>query len=282
MNEVQPRVTSMPISASPDTSSTPPPRGERFIHTTAPLIVLASAIAVWLLLGIWAVRSAPFNSGTDESIRYVAFAAAKHRWATEADFHRYGIDGYFYPPLYFLAFAPFWGDEPSFVDRFPQGVAQDPRYDDYSGRRVVSDRFLAGIPPALDHLYRQTKLLSLGSGLCVLLTLAATLRMLFPGPLRWWAVILGTAPVLFLPQFLYYHTLCDNDSLLNAFAALSILSFAAALLSLEMGRERRFLLFSSMAAACIGLAVLTKMSALVLFPLLIGVVAARYHTDRAL
>ena len=44
------------------------------------------------------MANAPFASGTDESIRYVAFAAAKNRWATEEDFHRYGIEHFYYSP----------------------------------------------------------------------------------------------------------------------------------------------------------------------------------------
>ena len=53
-------------------------------------------------------------------------------------------------------------------------------------------------------------------------------------------MLLGTAPVILLPQFLYYQTLVNNDCLLNALAALAILAFTSAVLAAERGNERRF------------------------------------------
>jgi len=247
-----------------------------------PKAILALLIALWVGCGFWIVHNAPFASGTDESIKYVAFAAAKNRWATADDYRRHGIEHFYYPPLYFLAFAPLWGDEPSFVEGYPKGDAADPNYDSYAGRRTVSASYLARVPPPLVRLYRQAKLFSLGLGLTCLLALVATLRLLFPGPSGWWVTLLGTAPLVLLPQFLYYQTLVNNDALLNALSALAALAFTAAVLALERGDERRFRALSLAVGACIGLAFLTKMSAPVLLPLALGLAWARLEADRNL
>lgn len=249
---------------------------------SAPLAILCVLLTLWLGLGLWAVMEAPFSSGTDESISYVAFTAAKNRWATEEDFHRFGIDFFYYPPLYFLAFAPFWGDDPAFVENYPQGESHDPNYEKAIGRRVIATDYLARVPPALERLYRTAKLVSLGLGLITLLALITTLRLLFSGPAGWWATLLGTAPVVLLPQFLYYHSLVNNDTLLNALGALACLAFVAAVRELERGDERRFFRLSFAVAVCVGLAFLTKMSAPVLLPLLPGLAWARFHADRGL
>lgn len=237
-------------------------------------------LALWVALGTWVVMKAPFGSGTDESISYVAFAAAKNRWATQADFVRYGIDHFYYPPLYYLAFAPFWGDDPAFTDNYPRGESLDPNYISGAGRRVNTGSFSSRVPPSLEQLYRAAKLFSLALGLVVLLALVATLRLLFPGPAGWWIALLGTTPLVLLPQFIYYHSLVNNDTLLNALAALSCLAFVAAVLALERGKDRRFFRLSLATAACIGLAFLTKMSAPVLLPLLPGLAWARFRADR--
>jgi hypothetical protein len=229
---------------------------------------------LWAALGLWVVRHAPFASGTDESISYVAFAAAKNRWATEEDFHSYGIDGFYYPPLYFLCFAPFYGDDPAFVEEYPRGEFHDPNYLTLAGRTVVSADYLARVPPSLDRLYRHAKLFSLSLGLVILLCLAATLRLLLAGPSRWWMVLLGTTPLLFLPQFLYYQTLCNNDTLVNALSALAVFSFVGAICSLEDGRRRRFVILSLTTALFSGLALLTKMSGFVPLALLPFLAAA--------
>lgn len=247
-----------------------------------PLALLGALLAAWLGIGAWIVVSAPFASGTDESIRYAAFAAAENRWATEEDFRRHGIDHFYYPPLYFLLFAPFWGDEPSFVREYPQGEGLDKNYMSHAGRRMRSAEYLASIPPPLVRLYRSGKALSLGLGLAVLLALAATLRLLFPGPEGWWVVLLGTAPVVLLPQFLYYQTLVNNDALLNALAALATLAFTAAVLAAERGEQRRFLALGATVGACLGLAFLTKMSAPVLLPLALGILWVRLAADAGL
>ena len=228
-----------------------------------PKAIFCGLLTIWLCLGVWIVANAPFASGTDESIRYVAFAAAKNRWATEEDFHRYGIKHFYYPPLYHLLFAPIWGEDPSFVDAYPQ-EQPDRNYMNRAGRRTVSEDFLSRVPQPLNRLYRAAKLLSLFFGSIVILALAATLRLLFPGPSGWWAVLLGTAPVILLPQFLYYQTLVNNDCLLNALAALATLAFTAAVLAAERGNERRFFALSIAVGVCVGLAILTKMSAPVL------------------
>ncbi|MHB8834593.1 MAG: hypothetical protein ACYC9Y_02655 [Candidatus Methylomirabilia bacterium] len=245
-----------------------------------PRTILGVLLALWVAFGIWAVMHAPFGSGTDESISYVAFAAAKNRWATQEDFLRYDIDYYYYPPLYYLVFAPFWGDDPAFVDDYPREGNQDPNYMNRVGRRVTASGFSSRVPPSLERLYRTAKLFSLALGLVVLLALVATLRLLFPGPAGWWIALLGTAPLVLLPQFLYYHSLVNNDTLLNALGALACLAFVAAVLSLERGDNRLFSQLSTAAAVCIGLAFLTKMSAPVLLPLLPGLAWARFRADR--
>lgn len=253
-------------------------------HDSLPKAILAVLLAVWFGLGLWFALKAPFGSGTDESIKYVAFAAARNRWATEEDFHRYGIEHFYYPPLYFLVFAPFWGDEPSFVEGYPDVDVSDvdPNYQNLAGRRTVTTSYLSRVPPPVERLYRQARLFSLGLGLLCLIALAATLRLLFSGPSGWWVVLLGTAPLIFLPQFLYYQTLVNNDSLVNALGALAALAFTAAVLSLERGSERRFVVLSLAVAACIGLAFLTKMSAPVLLPLALGLAWARFGADGGL
>ena len=75
-----------------------------------PYVLLGLLLAAWIGLGLWICFSAPYASGTDESIRYVAFAAAKNRWASAEDARAYRIEHAYYPPLYFLLFAPFYGD----------------------------------------------------------------------------------------------------------------------------------------------------------------------------
>ena len=248
----------------------------------APKAILVSLLALWIGCGLWIVHNAPFASGTDESISYVAFAAAKNRWATEDDYRRHGLQHFYYPPLYFLVFAPFWGDEPSFVEGYPKGEAADPNYDSHAGRRTVSASYVSQVPPELERLYRQAKLFSLGLGLICLLALVATLRLLFPGPSGWWAVLLGAGPLMLLPQFLYYQTLVNNDTLLNALSALASLAFTGAVLALDRGNERRFLALSLGVGTCIGLAFLTKMAAPVLLPLALGLVYCRFERDRGL
>ncbi len=248
----------------------------------APKAILVGLLLLWLVLGIWIALRMPFGSGTDESIGYVAFAAAKNRWAGEEDFKRHGIDGFYYPPLYFLMFAPFWGDEPSFVDRQSRPDLTDPNYLPLAGRRTVAPDSASRVPPPLDRLYRQAKLVSVALGLVILLSLVTTLRLLFPGPSGWWVIVLGTTPLVFLPQFLYYQTLVNNDSLVNALSAVAAACFTAAALALERGRERRFVALSLAVAASIGLAFLTKMSAPVLLPFLAGLLWLRFRQDAGL
>lgn len=243
----------------------------RFVGSAAvPGVLLGVLLLLWICLGAWICVSAPFASGTDESIRYVAFAAAKNRWATEADFRRYGIDHYYYPPLYFLVFAPFSGDEPSFTDAFDWKGLGDPNYIENGGLSIVSRDARTPIPPELDRLYRTAKFFSLGCGAVILACLVAALALSSPGPARWWLVLGGTAPCLLLPQFLYYQTLCNNDALTNALAALAFLAFIGAGGATAAGRQRRLVALSVVAAACIGLGMLSKQSAGCLIPLLFG------------
>ncbi len=247
------------------------------LHPAAAVIALL--LVLWISLATWAALESPFLSGTDESIRYVAFAAAKNRWATEADFKQYGIDHFYYPPLYFLVFAPLHGDNPAFTDGYPRGTWTDPFYL-RGGRSMVGRDWLARVPRSLLLLYRQAKIFSVLCGLAALSAIVATLRLLFRGPAGWWSVLAGAAPVILLPQFLYYQTLCNNDALVNALGALAILGFTAGMRALEGGRIRRFCAWSVGMAACIGLGILTKMSALSLILLPLAAAAALFLHDR--
>ncbi len=247
------------------------------LHPAAAVIALL--LVLWVSLATWAALEAPFLSGTDESIRYVAFAAAKNRWATEADFKQYGIDHFYYPPLYFLVLAPLHGDNPAFTDGYPRGTWTDPFYL-RGGRSMVGRDWLARVPRSLLLLYRQAKIFSVLCGLAALSAIVATLRLLFRGPAGWWSVLAGAAPVILLPQFLYYQTLCNNDALVNALGALAILGFTAGMRALEGGRTRRFCAWSAGMAACLGLGILTKMSALSLILLPLAAAAAFFLHDR--
>ncbi len=241
-----------------------------------PKMAVALLLAVWLALGTWIALSAPFRSGTDESISYVAFVAAKNRWATEEDFRRYGLDYFYYPPLYFMVFAPFFGDDPSFVENFPRDGFPDSNYSERGGNHLVSSRYLAGVSPSLWRLYRTAKLFSLALGLGALVCLVGTLRLVFGGGGGWWLVLAGTAPVALLPQFLYYQTLVNNDALVNALGGAAILSFTLAVREAARGRAASFRLFGLVTAAGVGMAVLTKMSGFVLAPLLAGLAWGEY------
>ena len=226
----------------------------------------------WLALGAHIISVAPFRSGTDESINYVAFAAAKNRWATEADFHKHQIDYFYYPPLYFLSFAPFWGDVPSFVEDFPHRY-RDPDFMQRGGRVAVTQRYLASVPRELDWLYRSAKFYSLICGMGVLGALIGTVRRLarsggMSASETQWTTLIAVTPLVFLPQFLYYHTLCDNDALCNVLSAGTIYCFVAALTSLGAGRPRAHVAWSGGAAVCAGLALLTKLTGLVPLALL--------------
>jgi hypothetical protein len=236
-----------------------------------PGLVLAALLAGWLACGLWIVGAAPYASGTDESIRYVAFAAARNRWATADDHARYGIEHYYYPPLYYLLLAPFFGDRPEFAEAYPGGEAADERYLlSQGGERLVSDAYLAGVPPSLWRLYRAAKGVSLACGLAALLAMAGTVAILFPGPLRWWLALGATAPWILLPQFLYYQTLVNNDALVNALSAVAILLFTLGATSPAGSRGRRALWGVPVA---VGLGILTKPSALALAPLCLGAAA---------
>ncbi len=233
--------------------------------------ILAVSLAVWVCLGTWIVGAAPYASGTDESVQYVAFAAAKNRWATADDYRAYGIEHYYYPPLYYLLLAPFFGDRPEFTEGYPPGPVPDERYlFSQGGKRLVSDTYLATVPPSLWRLYRTAKGVSLVCGLIALLAMAGTVAVLFPGRRRWWLVLGGVAPWVLLPQFLYYQTLVNNDALVNALAALAIFLFALGVASPAGSRGRRALWGVPVA---VGLGIMAKPSALALLPLCLAAAA---------
>jgi hypothetical protein len=239
------------------------------------VVLLGLLVVVWIALGLWICRRAPYGSGTDESIRYVAFAAAEHRWAEVEDFRAYGVDHFYYPPLYYLLFAPFHRREEVFLGGYPRGPESDENYRlNRGGTQLVSPAFLGRVPPRLVGLYREAKLVSLGCGLAVLLCLIATLALAFPGPGRWWLVLAGTVPCLTLPEFLYYQTLVNNDVLVNALCALATLAFVAGVRSCRERREQGFRAWTAVCAAAAGLGLLTKQSALAVLPLVAGLVLA--------
>jgi hypothetical protein len=234
-----------------------------------PLALLVLLVALWLSLGLWICFAAPFGSGTDESIRYVAFAAATNRWASEQDAQQFGIDHYYYPPLCFLMFAPFFGDEPSFTTRYPLGLANYNHPLRFSGsKQILRTESLRDIPAPLLRLYRTAKVVSLLFGLGVVACVAATIRLLFAGPEHDWLVFGATAPLLLLPQFLDYQTLVNNDALVNFLCALALALFVAAARAAAVRDARRARLLSVGCAAAAGLGLLTKQSAAVLLPLL--------------
>lgn len=231
-------------------------------------IALATLCVAWLGMGAWLVAHAPFASGTDESINYVAFAAAENRWATEADFRRDGINFYYYPPLYFLLFAPLPADRATFVDGFPRAAASPPPSLDAGGHRVVADDIEAHVAPALDRLYRFAKGLSLVMGLATALLVGLVAASLADPQRAGLAFALGAGSLLLVPQFLYYSTLVNNDVLVNFWCALGALVFVRHEIALGDGnltRAHRLLLGLAM---CAGLAVLTKTSGVVLLVLL--------------
>lgn len=222
-------------------------------------------MAGWVFLGLWICRNAPYGSGTDESIRYVAFAAATNRWAGAEDFSRFGVGEYYYPPLYFLLFAPFFGDEPSFTTGYP--FDRTNRLLGDGGALIASKEYLRTVPPELIRLYRTAKVVSLLCGLGVLLCLLQTIRLLAGPACSPWVVLGGVAPVVLLPQFLYYQTLVNNDALVNLLGALAVLCFTSAALRAGRGDAAAG---GRMAAACavaVGLGLLTKQSALAVVPL---------------
>jgi hypothetical protein len=239
---------------------------DRAAVATAALLIVA-----WGALAAWLVPQAPFRSGTDESIDYVAFAAAENRWATEEDFRRYGLQYYYYGPLYFLAFAPFYGPDPAFVEGFPRTPYVNPLTLS-GGRQTIAPGYLASVPPSVLRLYRHAKLASAACGLVVLVALLAGARLLARGAGEGASVLVAVAPVVLLPQFLYYQTLCNNDALVNALGALAVLAFVGA----ALGAGRRFVVLAVATAACCGLAVLTKLQGATLVPLLGGLLALEW------
>lgn len=231
-----------------------------------PHAILGLLLAVWVSLGAWICFAAPYASGTDESMRYVAYAAAKNRWVSQEDATAFGIDHSYYPPFYFLLFAPFFRDEPAFTTTYPEGGVSPARFN--GAWRLVSWENLRPVPRELLLLYRTAKVASLLFGVGIIGCLVATLRRLFTGPNRDWLVLGGTIPLLLLPQFLYYQTLANNDCLVNFLCALASFFFVAAACSAERGdgvSSRRQGIFCAVA---IGLGLFTKQSAVVLIPLL--------------
>lgn len=240
-------------------------------------VALASLAAVWLAAGLWLVSHAPFASGTDESINYVAFAAAKNRWATEADFRHHGINFYYYPPLYFLLFAPLPADEETFVTNYPREAVAAPPTLFMGGHRVVADDVANQVPPALDRLYRGAKVLSLLMGLLTAALVGLVGASLVKEPRRGWAFAVSAGSLLLVPQFLYYATLVNNDVLVNLWCALGALLFVRPMADDSKHRGLQLMALAGVA----GLAVLTKTSGLVLLPLLALAAARGVLAERA-
>ena len=232
-----------------------------------PLLLAVGLMAGWTMLGSRLIREAPFRSGTDEDISYLAFAVSQGRWPTETDFHNHGVDSFYYPPLYYLCQAPFWSHRPEFDTAFPRLTVADPAWM-RGGYRIVPPEYARQAPPALVALYRGAKRFSLGLGVLTLVLTFLTARLCLGDGRRDWAALLALLPAVLLPQFLYYMTLCNNDALCNALGAATLACFAAALLAMSRGTWRAaFGWVGAMALAC-GLNVLTKTTALVLLPLL--------------
>lgn len=244
-----------------------------------PSAVLGLLLAVWISLGVWICLSAPFASGTDESIRSVAFAAATNRRPLPEDAAASGISDFYYPPLYFLLFAPFYGDEPSFTTGFP-ALSGNIRMRCAGSTRLVTTEELAAVPPELLRLYRNAKLLSLLFGIGIVACLVASLRLLFSGENGPWLVLGTVGPLLLLPQFLYYHTLVNNDCLVNLLCAMALSSFIATARRSASGNCAAGARWGTACAACAGLGLLTKQSAIVLAPLFPALIWMRWHCKR--
>jgi hypothetical protein len=241
----------------------------RLRRPSAPLLLVALLLLAWGAAAAWVIPKAPFRSGTDESIQYVALAAAKNRWATEDDYRQKGLTYFFYPPLYYLLFAPFYGDEPAFYDEFPTGPWEHPGFLRYGALESADPQYLQRVTPELDRLYRTSKRVSALFGMTALVALAIALRLLFRGDTDRWAVLLGFVPMVTLPQFFYYQTLCNNDALCNALGALVLLGFVVAMDRLARGDRRGHGVASLATAVAFGLNVLTKQQSLAHAPLML-------------
>lgn len=246
-----------------------------------PYAILGLLLAAWISLGVWICLSAPFGSGTDESIRSVAFAAATNRWATSADAEAFGISDFYYPPLYFLLFAPFYGNRPAFTAEFPS-MSGNIALRWAGSARLVATEDLARVQPELLLLYRNAKLLSLLFGLGVVACLVASVRVLFEGECRPWLVLGAAGPLLLLPQFLYYHTLVNNDCLVNLLCALALASFIVAARRCGEGECAALSRWGMLCAGWVGLGLLTKQSAIVVAPLLPALAWLRWRCRRNL
>jgi hypothetical protein len=231
-----------------------------------PLLLLVALVSAWAALGAWLIPRYPFLGGTDEALEYPAFAAAKNRWPTDAEIRRYRLSTAYHPPLYFLAAATFWGDDPLFTDDFPALTQVDTF--SYGGYRCLYPGFDPIRHATLDRLYRAMKYFSLGLGVVTLFAVAATVRVTLPNPDGWWIVLLAVVPLAALPQFLYYQTLLNSDALCNALSALAILCFAGAAAAISRGDARAHVAWACGMACFLGLNVLTKTTALVLLPLI--------------
>jgi hypothetical protein len=239
-----------------------------------PRILLSLLLAAWVGLGLWICRAAPFGSGTDESMGYLAFVAAKDRWPSVEEARRHRVEHFYYAPLYFLFFAPWYGDEPSFTESYPRPDPGEAGYADTGSLMLVSESFLRKVPPALERLYRRAKVFSLALGVAVAVFTAGTIRTLYPGSAGRWLALGGTGALLLLPQFLYYQTLVNNDALVNALGAAAVFLAVRALRALEAGRTRSFVLLGLGTACAVGLGLLNKLSAVALAPALVALAAA--------
>jgi hypothetical protein len=95
-------------------------------------------------------------------------------------------------------------------------------------------------------------------------------------------VLGGVAPVVLLPQFLYYQTLVNNDALVNLWGALAVLCFTAAVLREGRGNAAGGRRLAAACAGAVGLGLLTKQSALSLLPLPAALAALPLLSGRAI
>jgi hypothetical protein len=241
-----------------------------------PCALLGLLIGGWLGLGLWICFSAPFSSGTDESIRYVAFAAATNGWASAEDAAVHRVDHFYYPPLYFLLFAPFYGDEPAFTSGYP-ALSGNLALRAAGSTRLVAENDQAAVTPQLLRLYRTAKVLSLCFGVGIVACLVAGVRLVFPRESGPWLALGAGGPLLLLPQFLYFQTLVNNDCLVNLLCALALLAFLAAARCAEDGDPVRAWRWAVLCAVAAGLGLLTKQSAASLLPLLPALVWLRWR-----
>lgn len=227
-----------------------------------PIAFLLLLILSYIGIGLYIIPRVLFGSGTDESIKYVAFSATMKRYATEEDYWEYHIDNFYYPPLYFLSFVPFDLNEKTFSEWSGRQMKLDEAFG-FGGHRLYKVPEESHIPPEIDRLYRTAKYYSLFLGLVTILAIAASALLIFQPLLRWWIAFVAISVAALNPQFLYYSTLCNNDNLCNTLCALILLAFSGCMHALITHDTRKYVAWMLAMGMFVGLSLLAKTQALI-------------------